>query len=96
MTNTTSPLAPTPFRRSLIPFKTGDQVIEPIGPMCMRTHDLVTITEHGDDHCVTSTGHVYTLRGTSIPRDDETYRSLISPDYAKDWQPPSCAQEAQP
>lgn len=75
-----SPLATS--RRSLIPF------IEAIGPMCMRTHDLVTITEHGDDHCVTSTGHVYTRRGTSIPRDDEPYRSIISPDYAKDWQPP--------
>jgi hypothetical protein len=83
-----SPVATS--RRSLIPFSAGDQVIEAIGPMGERTHDLVTITEHGDDHCVTSSGHVYTRRGTSIPRDDELYRSIISPDY---YEPEARARE---
>lgn len=90
MTSTTSPP-----RRSLIPFTTGDQVIEMIragdggtgGPPVEATRRLVFITEHGADHCVTQTGHVYTRRGTSIPRDDEPYRSITSPDYAQDWQP---------
>ena len=65
---------------SLIPFATGDKVIECTVVDGERRRQLVSIADHGDDWCQTDTGHLYSRIGTRIPPDDP-YRSITTPGY---------------
>lgn len=63
-------------RRSLMPFRSGQQVVERVGS---RSY-ISAVIDHDDHAVLTSRGNTYSRIGTSLMRDNRA-RSLTSPSY---------------